>query len=280
MNQASEIFSEIPMATWRWLGVNQALAPKGGTGERDTREILVESGKQENVTIVERESHEQEIHVDVKESAELSLTVLQLIPADSPHTLKIRAKAGKNAIIRFTAVEAGASETLSDIEISLLGEGSKADVAALYLGTQSRRIDMNYVINQGAKRTEAEMEVHGALLGESDKIFRGTLNFLEGAKGSVGRENEEVMLLSPNVRNRSVPLMLSHEDDVDGHHAVSIGKMDEEKLFYLMCRGMDLAEARQLVVEAAFHPILSRIREDELRREVNLFLKEGLSNGE
>ena len=140
-------------------------------------------------------------------------------------------------------------------------------------------IDLNYIIRQGGRRTDANMQVRGALLGKSEKIFRGTLDFLEGAKGSVGRENEEVVLLSPDVRNRSVPIMLSHEDDVDGHHAVSVGKMDEDKLFYLMSRGLDLAEAQRLVVEASFNPVLDRIPDDALKEEIDTYLQRRLSNG-
>ena len=73
--------------------------------------------------------------------------------------------------------------------------------------------------------------------------------------------------------------MLSHEDDVDGHHAVSVGKMDEDKLFYLMSRGLDLAEAQRLVVEASFNPVLDRIPDDALKEEIDTYLQRRLSNG-
>ena len=86
------------------------------------------------------------------------------------------------------------------------------------------------------------------------------------------------MVLSGQVRNRSVPLMLSGEDAVEGHHAVSIGKMDENKLFYLMSRGLDMAEARRLVVEAAFNPVLDRIGDEELYGELDDYIKERLAD--
>ena len=73
--------------------------------------------------------------------------------------------------------------------------------------------------------------------------------------------------------------MLSHEDDVDGHHAVSVGKMDENKLFYLMSRGLDMAEAQRLVVEAAFNPVLDRIPDAELKQEIDEYLQRRLQNG-
>ena len=161
----------------------------------------------------------------------------------------------------------------------MAGDDSFADVWGLYFGDGGRKIDLNYIIRQQGKRTDANMQVRGALLDGAEKTFRGTLDFLEGSKGSVGREDEEVMVLSDHVQNRSVPIMLSHEDDVDGHHAVSIGKMDEEKLFYLMSRGLDLAEAQKLVVEANFQPVLDRIDNDELKAEIDAYLQRRLSNG-
>ena len=137
---------------------------------------------------------------------------------------------------------------------------------------------MNYILRQMGRHTKASMEVRGALLGRSEKIFRGTLDFQRGSRGSVGRENEEVVLLSPTVRNRSVPLMLSGEDDVDGHHAVSVGKMDENKLFYLMSRGLDLAAAQRLVVEAALAPVLARVPDGQLAAEVREHIEGRLSH--
>ena len=197
---------------------------------------------------------------------------------DSPRHQPHQGLVGKGAKFSYTGVEAGASETAAELTVDMAGDDSVADVWGLYFGDGDRKLDLNYIIRQSGKRTDANMQVRGALLGKSVKNFRGTLDFIEGAKGSVGRENEEVMLLSDHVRNRSVPIMLSHEDDVDGHHAVSVGKMDEDKLFYLMSRGLDLAEAQRLVVEANFQPVLDRISRG-IKAEIDAYLQRRLSNG-
>ena len=55
--------------------------------------------------------------------------------------------------------------------------------------------------------------------------------------------------------------------------------MDEDKLFYLMSRGLDLAEAQRLVVEASFNPVLDRIPDEELKAEIDTYLQRRLSNG-
>ena len=279
MNE-QELFSQIPMRTWRWLGVNEIKEPAGLAGEPHRHQIVAQPGASDEVTLELRESGRHEVQAHVGKGARLHLTALQLAAEDVPVTCRIKVLVDEGGLFSYTGVEAGASETAAALTVHLAGDDARADVWSFYFGDGDRKLDLNYIIRQSGKRTDANMQVRGALLGKSVKNFRGTLDFIEGAKGSVGRENEEVMLLSDGVRNRSVPIMLSHEDDVDGHHAVAVGKMDEEKLFYLMSRGLDLAEARRLVVEAAFHPVLDRIPEAKYREEIEAYLtRRLLANG-
>lgn len=273
------IFSEIPMRTWRWLGVNEARVPENLSDEVHKEQIFVEAGQKDEVVLADREGGQLEVQVHIADGGELHLVNVQLAPADAASTSRVKVYAGKGATFRYTAIEAGARHTAAELVVDMAGDESVSDIWGLYFGDGARRIDLNYVIRQKGCRTDANMQVRGALLGTSDKTFRGTLDFSEGAKGSVGRENEEVVLLSPSVRNRSVPIMLSHEDDVDGHHAVSVGKMDEGKLFYLMSRGLSLADAQRLVVEASFQPVLDRIRDESLKEEIDAYLQGRLENG-
>ena len=237
-NTAKNIFSEIPMRTWRWLGVNEVLEPENVTGQLQHTALQVDAGKKDEVVYVNREGGAQDLTIDIAAGAQLHLINVQLAPVDAAYTSRIKVHVGEDAQFSYTVVEGGSRHTASELTVELAGDESRADVWGLYFGDGEQKID----------------------------------------KGSVGRENEEVTLLSDAVRNRSVPIMLSHEDDVDGHHAVSIGKMDEAKLFYLMSRGLDLAEAQRLVVEASFNPVLDRIHDEALRTEIDTYLKGRLAD--
>ncbi|MBR1580321.1 MAG: SufD family Fe-S cluster assembly protein [Selenomonadaceae bacterium] len=233
------IFSVIPMRTWRWLGVNEL---------------------KNDATIEERT-------IDVPDGE--TQHVVEINDVDNPIAKRIRINVGKGARVEVTAVDINRADSAVELVIDLNGDDSSAEVESVYFGADARKLDLNYVIRQCGRRTDAVMNVRGALAERAEKNFRGTLDFQRGSKGSVGRESEEVVLLSNDVRNRSVPLMLSHEDDVDGHHAVSIGRIDEEKLYYLESRGLDRAQAERLIVEAAFTPVLERIDDEKLRAELN-----------
>lgn len=273
------IYSEIPMRTWRWLGVNEARVPAAVTAtDPQERRITVPAGEKAETVVVYRAEGAAKIKVELGENAELHLVRVQLAPDTAARADTIEADIAASAVFRCTAVEAGAAVSASKLTINLNGEKSVADVAALYFVDGERRADLNYIIRQKAPETDATMLVSGALSDKAEKIFRGTLDFVSGSPGSVGRESEEVMLLSPQVRNRSVPLMLSGEADVDGHHAVTIGKMDENKLFYLMSRGLDDEAAKKLVVEAAVAPVLARLPDEALAQEIRDEIERRLSH--
>lgn len=277
---AEKIYSEIPMRTWRWLGVNEArveesvLAPDMAA----VQSLSVPAGESRELTVVYRQEGEGRLDVRVAQGGSLKLTVVQLLPDDRQYAGQVEVELAKGASLEAVAVEVGAAKAVSKMQVFLKGDESRADVHVLYFGHEARKLDMNYVLVQEGRQTEANLNVYGALSGQADKIFRGTLDFRRGSKGSKGYEKEQVIVLSGKVRNRSVPLMLSGEDAVEGHHAVSIGKMDENKLFYLMSRGLDMAEARRLVVEAAFNPVLDRIGDEELYRELDDYIKERLAD--
>ncbi|MBR6713129.1 MAG: SufD family Fe-S cluster assembly protein [Selenomonadaceae bacterium] len=232
------MLGEIPLKTWRWLGVNQL----NTSAQVDKQIISVPDG-------------------EIKKFSDVNLS-------NDNVARKIKISVGKGARVEFISADLGRGDYSADVEIDLLGDDSVADLEAVYFGDAERKLDFNYVIRQHGKRTSANMNVRGALTGKSDKIFRGTLDFKRGAKNSTGRELEEVIILSEGTRNRSVPLMLAAEDQIDGHHAVSVGRLDEEKIFYLMSRGLDKSEAERLIVEAAFNPVIEKIPDENLRDEL------------
>lgn len=276
---AEKIYSEIPMRTWRWLGVNEAKVEDTVLAiDNGRQELVVPAGESRQLTVVYRQAGEGQVQVKVEKGGFLKLTTVQLLPVDAQGASSVQVELADTAELEAVAVEAGSTKYVAKMEVNLAGNESKANVYVLYFGHGASQLDMNYVLVQQGRSTEANLHVYGALLGEANKIFRGTLDFRHGSKGSKGYEKEEVVVLSSKVRNRSVPLMLSAEDAVEGHHAVSIGKMDENKLFYLMSRGLDMQEARRLVVEAAFNPVLDRIEEKDLYQELDEYIKEGLAD--
>ena len=127
---------------------------------------------------------------------------------------------------------------------------------------------MNYDMIHRGKKTQSDILVNGALKDRSNKNFKSNLQFIEGARGALGSEEEYSILLDDTVHSVSVPLMLAHEDDVVGNHASSAGKLDGDQIFYLMSRGISYEEAEALIVESKFSGAIDALDDEKLKEEV------------
>ena len=76
------------------------------------------------------------------------------------------------------------------------------------------------------------------------------------------------MLLSKTAKSKALPMLLCSEDDVQGNHSNSAGKIDEDKLYYIMTRGISKKEAQKLIVKAKFNRVLDRIDYEDLKQEL------------
>ena len=76
------------------------------------------------------------------------------------------------------------------------------------------------------------------------------------------------MLLSDTAKSIALPMLLCSEEEVEGNHSSSAGKIGEKELFYIMSRGLSHKEAIKLIVKAKFYSLIEKISEEELRQEV------------
>lgn len=179
----------------------------------------------------------------------------------------------QNAKVEIIQVLLGGNRTLSGIKAKLKGQKSEFKIKSVYFGTNSQNIDLNYVAEHIGRETFTEILVDGALANSAVKTLRSTIDFKSGAKHSVGRESEDVLIFSPTARNRTVPLILCSEEDVEGQHAASVGKVDQDKLFYLQSRGLSEIDAKKLLLEAKFAPAVEEIPDKEICDRVRAYLE-------
>ncbi|MCF0148183.1 MAG: Fe-S cluster assembly protein SufD [Clostridium sp.] len=178
----------------------------------------------------------------------------------------------------FVLIDLGGKVSITNYHADLTEDSSESNLSSIYLGGDKKIIDMNYVSTHKGIRSKSQITTQGALKGEASKIFRGTIDFKRGASKSAGAEEEYCMLLSPKAKSKALPLLLCEEDDVSGEHAAASGKIDENKLFYLMSRGLSYNDSRRIIIEGAFNPIIDKIVDEATRNEILAAVKGCLDN--
>ena len=212
------------------------------------------------------------------DNSEVQVVKVNLLNNNTAHFDSNLSDISYGALVDFVSIDLGGKYSINNYHGDLVEENSKSTLGSIYLGEDKKIIDMNYVMTHRGRRTESEIITKGALNGESSKIFRGTLDFKTGSAKSVGAEDEYCMMLSPNVKAKALPLLLCSEDDVQGQHAAASGKIDDDKLFYLMSRGISREDSITVIVEGSFNPIIDKINVDSIREEILNEIKVRLSN--
>ncbi|MBR6072973.1 MAG: SufD family Fe-S cluster assembly protein [Bacilli bacterium] len=139
-----------------------------------------------------------------------------------------------------------------------LYDNSINKVNTIYIGDDNK-LDYNYHIKNIGEKTISNMITEGILNNNSYKQHKGIIDFIEGCKKSIGEELENCILLDDKSISRSSPLLMCHEEDVEGAHGVSTGKIDKDKLFYLLSRGISEDEAKKIIILSNFNKIIDNI---------------------
>ena len=71
-----------------------------------------------------------------------------------------------------------------------------------------------------------------------------------------------------------MPVLLCGEEDVQGSHGVSTGKLDKEKIFYLMSRGLSESDAKRVLIKSNFNKVLSNINDEDIINEIDNYIDE------
>jgi Fe-S cluster assembly scaffold protein SufB len=131
----------------------------------------------------------------------------------------------------------------------------------------------NVDINHNNKKTVSNICNHGVTLGDGslDFIINGSVK--RGMSDSILNQDNKIMTMG-NSKSTIKPNLFIDENMVEARHGASIGRFNEEEIFYLQTRGISKGEGYLLLVKGFLLQILSF--PDDIKKElVNIIEKLG-----
>lgn len=139
--------------------------------------------------------------------------------------------------------------------VDLLGEGTHVDVLGVFRGRGRDEIEIEIEVVHKAKNTSANTHIRGVVGDQAQARVVGMIRVLPKAQKTNSFLAEKVLLLSDGARAEVVPNLEIEADDVKCSHAATVGKIDEEQMFYLMSRGLSRETAEAMIVEGFLAPV-------------------------
>ena len=140
--------------------------------------------------------------------------------------------------------------------VELVGEGAEVEIVGGLVGKRQQRIEVEVEVVHKAKNTTAKAQIRGVVGDEAQAKIVGTIRVLPGAVGTNSFLTEKILILSDKARAEAIPNLEIEADEVKCSHAATVGKIDEEQLFYLMSRGLNRNQAEDIIVEGFLKPCL------------------------
>lgn len=113
---------------------------------------------------------------------------------------------------------------------------------------ETKILDDVWVIDKDNHKEEIEIKV---VVEEGGKLeAKGMLKIAKNVKGVDVFLRYKVLLLGKNSWATVIPELEIESNDVKAGHAASIGRIDEEQLFYLQSRGLSRQEAEKEIIKA------------------------------
>ena len=172
----------------------------------------------------------------------------------------------------------GSRLTKNFSELDLAGQGSTGRMSGFYFTDGNQHLDHDTQQNHLAPNTTSDLLFKGALKGKSRSVWQGMIYVAPSAQKTDGYQANRNLVLSELARADSIPGLEILADDVRCTHGATVGKLEQEPLFYLASRGIPPAEAEKLVVEGFFDPIFQRIPFEGVRERFQQYIADKMSS--
>lgn len=201
------------------------------------------------------------------------------IQNDAPHTNQISTthirQTGKSTTHTITITLNGGI-VRNNLNIVLDEQYSEAHLYGLYFQHGQGHVDNHTVVDHAKPNCESNELYKGILDDRATGVFNGKIFVKPQAQKTNAYQSNKNILLSGAASVNTKPQLEIFADDVKCSHGCTIGRLDEESLFYLRSRGVSEASARALLLHGFALDILDKIKLEPIRNYVDQLISERL----
>ena len=206
------------------------------------------------------------------QGSKIALYTANLLGNQVTYADDVSARTEEKAFFLLDRLDLGGNNVHTACCTELVGRKSRFASGVAYRVAEKGLLDMNWLARHFGPKTDSRIQVNGVLEEASSKCFRGTIDFVRGCAGATGGETEAVLLMGESQINQTVPLILCEEEDVDGSHGASIGRLDDKMLFYMASRGISEDKAKKLMADSRLTQMRDVFPDENVRREIDRFM--------
>ncbi|PKK99537.1 MAG: hypothetical protein CVV57_00340 [Tenericutes bacterium HGW-Tenericutes-2] len=265
--------------------------PLGFTYQNQTLTIPKNTQYQDPIKITVADDNNESFEIVVLENTSVKI-ILELASNDTDeNNYKFNLIAKPNSIVKYLLVSELSSKKavlehnfkaerdskleliggfVSDVlvaklSVNLAGEGAEVKMRAVAVSSFDNNQTIDVHITHNAPNTYGDMTNIGIANKNGKIVLNGVEKIEKGMKNANAFQTLKGIITSDTASVEVNPILLIDEYDVKAGHGATIGKIQEDVLFYLRSRGLTQKEAEKLIINGFIRPIVDEIDDEPLK---------------
>ena len=199
------------------------------------------------------------VEIFVKKNARVRYSSVENWSKNTYNLNTKRAVVEENGVIEWVSGNLGSGVTMLYPCSILKGENSKSSHISIVFAGRGQNQDVGAKVIHLARNTSSVIKSKSISKDNGVATYRGLVKIGSNCRNSKSHVECDALMIGNNAKSNTIPYIETKEKDVEIGHEATAGKIDREKLFYLMARGLSEEEALQLIVNGFIEPITKEL---------------------
>ena len=170
-----------------------------------------------------------------------------------------------NSVSETFILSSGSSFIKNEINCNLNGKYSSAFINGIFSLSNQRHHEIRTCINHLIDNTKSYQLIKSVLENESKSVYQGKIFVDSVAQKTDGYQLSKAILLSENAEFNAKPELEIYADDVKCSHGSASGNLNQDSIFYLMSRGLNYKQSKELLINGFLLDVVEKITDSEVR---------------
>ncbi len=172
---------------------------------------------------------------------------------------------GKNSVSETFILSSGSNFCKNEINCNLNGEYSSAFVNGIFSTNNNKHHEIRTIINHLTENTKSYQLIKSVLEDSSRAVYQGKIFVNSKAQKTDGYQLSKAILLNKDSEFNAKPELEIYADDVKCSHGSASGSLNEDSIFYLMSRGLNYQQSRELLINGFLLDVVEKITDSEVK---------------
>lgn len=213
------------------------------------------------------------IEIMAREGAKVDWYDLEESTPQTARWCQFRCRQEAHSSLNICAATLTNGKTRNEYLIEIVGERCETFLSGMAIGSGEQHIDNSSCLVHRSDRSHSDQLFKYVLDDNASGAFEGVIEVSHGARFNEAYQSNRNLLASTGARMHTKPQLLIYNDDVKCSHGATTGQLDSAALFYMRSRGIPLAEARKMLMQAFMVDVVDKIRLENLRDRLRHLLE-------